>query len=199
MDNFMSNKTSKPIQHVGCSKQSGAVLITTIVLLIVFTLLGVATMRTNITDITVQNGLKNRNNALQCAEGALRAGEIWLDQLTGAAYEADSNPVQSERQVWKVNQTAIQNPELNTALWADTDATWAYGGGLLDAQASVGCKTDPRYFIEWLGYISSDSEGLDFDKQAKGKSAMYRITAYSTGTDGNAAAVLQSTYLQPIN
>jgi len=187
-------------QPANCVKQSGAVLITSIVLMIIFTLLGVATMRTNITDITVQNGMQNRNNAFQCAEGALRAGEIWLGQLNGAAYETDSNPVQANRQVWKVNQAAIQNPELSTTLWKDTDATWAYGGGLLDGSSvRVGCKDDPRYFIESLGAISSDSEGLDYETQAKGRSAMYRITAYSSGGDGNASVVLQTTYLQPIN
>lgn len=195
-----SKKPPKYINHAGRKKQSGAVLITAIVLLIIFTLLGVATMRTNITDITVQGGLENRNNAMQCAEAALRAGEIWLGQLTEAAYEVDENPVQANKEVWKVNQPATRNPELNPAnLWSDTAATWAYGGGLLDADARVGCKTDPRYFIESLGSITTDGGDMSFDRQAKGESHMYRITAYSTGVDDNAAVVLQTTYLQPIN
>jgi type IV pilus assembly protein PilX len=182
-------------------KQQGAVLITSIVLMIVFTLLGVAAMRTNITDISIQGSIKNRSNALQCAEAALRAGEIWLDDLSNAAYAVTSTPSQGANQVWDVNLPDLQNPELkDDSFWRDDTKTWAYGGALQDnTRPTVGCQNDARYFIESLGAISADSEGLDFSAQAKGRSAMYRITAYSTGIDGNAAVVLQSTYLQPIN
>ena len=183
------------------SRQTGAVLITSIVLLIIFTMLGVATMRTNITDITVQDGIKNRNNAFQCAEAALRAGETWLGDLSGPAYAVDANPSQSNSEVWEFNLTAIRNPSLQLdSLWADDTKTWSYGTDLMNADANIGCKTDPRYFIESMGAMSSaSSDSLDYESMAKGKSAMYRVTSYSTGMDDNATVVLQTTYLQPIN
>ena len=182
-------------------KQQGAVLITSIVLMIVFTLLGVAAMRTNITDISIQGSIKNRSNALQCAEAALRAGEIWLDDLSGVAYQVTTTPSQSANQVWEVNLPGMQNPELKgDSFWLDDTKTWAYGGALQDnTRPTVGCQNDARYFIESLGEFSPDSEGADFGNQAKARNAVYRITAYSTGIDGNAAVVLQSTYLQPVN
>ena len=182
------------------SKQTGAVLITSIVLLIIFTMLGVATMRTNITDITVQDGIKNRNNAFQCAEGALRAGEVWLGDLSGPAYSVDANPSQSNSEVWEANLTAIRNPSLQLdGLWADDTKTWSYGTNLMDADANIGCEKDPRYFVEAMGAVSSASDSLDYESMAKGKSAMYRVTSYSTGMDDSATVVLQTTYLQPIN
>lgn len=182
-------------------KQQGAVLITSIVLMIVFTLLGVAAMRTNITDISIQGSIKNRSNALQCAEAALRAGEIWLDDLNGVAYQVTTTPSQSANQVWEVNLSSMQNPELrDNSFWQDDTITWAYGGALQDStRPTVGCQNDSRYFIEYYGEVSGDGDGLDFSAQAKARNAMYRITAYSTGIDGNAAVVLQSTYLQPVN
>jgi len=196
----MITKKSKRVELSLKGKQTGAVLITAIMLLIVFALLGVATMRTNITDITIQSGVKNRGNAFQCAEAALRAGELWLDDLTGAAYEVSTPPDKSKNQVWNVNNPKIQNPSTEIVdLWGDTTLTWAYGGALINADAQLGCEDDPLYFIEALGSVASDSEGLDIDTQSKGRSAMYRITAYSIGMDDNAMAVLQSTYLQPIN
>jgi len=182
------------------SRQTGAVLITSIVLLIIFTMLGVATMRTNITDITVQDGIKNRNNAFQCAEAALRSGEIWLGDLSGPAYAVGSNPAQSNSEVWEFNLTAIRNPSLQLdSLWADDTKTWSYGTDLMNANANIGCKTDPRYFIESMGAMSGIGDCLDYECMAKGKSAMYRVTSYSTGMDNNATVVLQTTYLQPIN
>jgi len=194
------NIPSTKISSQAILKQSGAVLITTIVLMVIFTLLGVAAMRTNITDVTIQGSMKNRNNAFQCAEAALRAGEIWLDALNGPAYEVTSSPDQSASQVWEVNNAAIQNPELQlNAFWQDNSINWAYGGALINGTADVGCKTDPRYFIESLGAITSDGDGLSFDTLSKGRNAMYRITAYSMGIDDNATVVLQTTYLQPIN
>mgnify|MGYP007011962737 CR=1 FL=1 len=182
------------------SRQTGAVLITSIVLLIIFTMLGVATMRTNITDITVQDGIKNRNNAFQCAEGALRAGEAWLGELSGPAYAGSSNPSPSNSEVWEANLTGIRNPSLQLdGLWADDTKTWSYGTGLMNADANIGCKTDPRYFIETLGAGSSASDSLDYESMAKCNSAKYRGRSYRTGMDDNATAVLQTTYLQPIN
>lgn len=188
------------IRRQAISRQSGAVLITTIVLMVIFTLLGVAAMRTNITDISIQGSMKNRSNAFQCAEAAIRAGEIWLGGLAGPAYQVVSNPQQSSSQVWEVNNSSIQNPELQLGgFWQNNNITWAYGGFLINGAANVGCQTDPRYFIESLGAVAADSEGIDFETLAKGRSAMYRITAYSTGVDNNATVVLQTTYLQPIN
>ena len=182
------------------SKQTGAVLITSIVLLIIFTMLGVATMRTNITDITVQDGIKNRNNAFQCAEAALRSGETWLGDLSGPAHAVGANPTQSGSEVWEANLTAIRNPSLQLdSLWADDTKTWSYGTDLMNANTNIGCKTDPRYFIESMGAVSSVSDSLDYESMAKGKSAFYRVTSYSTGMDNNATVVLQTTYLQPIN
>ncbi|VAW59054.1 hypothetical protein MNBD_GAMMA11-1307 [hydrothermal vent metagenome] len=198
----MDKKNVKISSDALKSRQSGAVLITTIVLMIIFTLLGVATMRANITDVAIQSSMKSRNNAFQCAEAALRDGEIWLSKLTEPAYQVSDSPAQDQNQVWQVNQLAIQNPESGLdVLWGDTGKTWAYSGtGLLTSDiAGLGCGSDPRYFIESLGALAPDSEGVDFATQSRGRSVMYRITAYSIGTDNNAAVVLQTTYLQPIN
>jgi len=205
-ENACSKKTSdsKPTSNktVGrvMVRQKGAVLITTIVLMVIFTLLGVAAMRTNLSDISIQGSMKNRNNAFQCAEAALRAGEIWLGALVAPAHAVTGNPDQDATQVWQANEGAIQNPELRlNDFWQDDTVTWTYGELLKNSAVTVGCKTDPRYFIEALGAITPDSNGLDFETQAKARSALYRITAYSTGIDDTATVVLQTTYLQPIN
>jgi len=199
-DSQLELARTKMLNGRSIRKQAGSVLITAIVLMVIFTLLGVAAMRMNMTDISIQGSMKNRSNAFQCAEAAIRAGEIWLDGLPGPAYEVTANPQQASGQVWEVNNTVIQNPELQlNGFWQDNNLTWAYGGSLINSAADVGCKTDPRYFIESLGAVAADSEGIDFETLAKGRSAMYRITAYSTGIDDNATVVLQTTYLQPIN
>ncbi len=196
-------KHDKKINIIGgrsVNKQSGAVLITTIVMMVIFTLLGVAAMRASITDINIQGSMKNRGNAFQCAEAAVRSGEIWLGSLSGPAYGVTTKPVQASSQVWEVNNSVLQNPELQlSGFWQNNNYTWAYGGSLINSTNDVGCKTDPRYFIESLGAVASDGDGLDYETLAKGRSAMYRITAYSTGIDDNATVVLQTTYLQPIN
>ena len=202
MDKFMKkiSPANVLIRSNSAKQQTGAVLIVTIVLMIIFTLLGAAAMRMNFSDIAIQGSFKNRNNALQCAEAGLRAGEIWLGNLSGPANSVASTPSQTGAQVWEVNNSIIQNPHMQPdSFWQDNTITWAYGGALIDADFQVGCKDDPRYFIEALGAVASDSEGLDYEVQAKGRSAMYRITAYSKGIDDNAAVILQTTYLQPIN
>ena len=64
----------KPLR-LGAKRQSGAVLVIGLIILVVLTLLGVQGMRTNVAQERMAANMRERNVAFQAAESALRVGE----------------------------------------------------------------------------------------------------------------------------
>jgi Tfp pilus assembly protein PilX len=63
-------------------KQKGSVLIISLLLLIVMTILAISSMNNTIMEERMAGNLFQRDSAFQAAEGALRAGEDYLNSLT---------------------------------------------------------------------------------------------------------------------
>lgn len=61
--------------RLGAKRQSGAVLVIGLIILVVLTLLGVQGMRTNVAQERMAANMRERNVAFQAAESALRVGE----------------------------------------------------------------------------------------------------------------------------
>lgn len=78
------------VQPTGRRRQSGAVLIIGLILLVVLTLLGVQGMRTNVAQERMAFNMRERNLAFQAAEAALREGER---QNPNAAFVHDDIPL----------------------------------------------------------------------------------------------------------
>lgn len=182
-------------------KQQGAVLVTALVLMAIFTLLGISVMNSNIMDVRIHNAMKDRGNGFQCAEAALRAGEIWLSEVTSRPEET-TTPVQSltAPQVWSVANVQLKNIlGKDNNWWTNNNNTWSYGSDLTDANPLVGCAQEPRYIVESLGPIEGDDKSVDYQQLAQQALNVYRITAYSIGVTDSTAVILQSTYLRRFN
>lgn len=102
--------TSRGMHQVGNRRrQSGAVLVIGLIILVVLTLLGVQSMRTNVAQERMASNMRDRNVAFQAAEAALREGERANPNGLGPTpFTHDPNP--------------LPNP-------ADWDGTAAVGGG----------------------------------------------------------------------
>jgi len=73
----------------------------------ILAIIGVTSMRGNITDIKIHKAMKSRSNAFQCAEAALRSGELWLGSLVSLPKEAEL-PSQSSFQIWPQKNNHIK-------------------------------------------------------------------------------------------
>lgn len=195
---MMIMNTTKKILNPA-NKQTGAVLVTALVLMGVLTLLGITAMRSNMMDIQVHKAMKSRANAFQCAEAALRAGEMWMDNVSevpttiSVAVGSAAVPSQSANQVWKAQSPKLLNMDEEDDAWWESNG-WTYGDDLIDATYQLGCATEPRFIIEHLGTVSDSSQGVEFKQVAKEGMDYYRITAHSIGVSDTAAVVLQTTY-----
>lgn len=184
--------------------QKGAALVMSLVMMAVITIIGISTLRNVVDDVRVSRIMKDRANAFQCAEAALRTGEIWLAGLTERP-EPVGSPVKASNQVWDfliLASTASGGITNQTSGWWATNG-WSYepdagGNTLQDADYQTGCANTPNYIVELLGEVNS-SPDLKFSASAESKSSYYRITAYSTGSSSNARVILQSTFAREFN
>lgn len=186
------------MKYKNCSqsynKQSGAALIVALVLMTVLTMLGVTAMRSNSMDVRVHNAMKDRANAFQCAEAALRQGELFIENVSIRPDDTTVGiPSKANLQVWKIDTTALNN------LVNEVDSWWATNGwsdtALSDANVEVGCANQAEYIVQSLGGIGDNGSGdLSFKAQAESQIDGYRITSRSEGVSDNAAVILQTTF-----
>jgi len=186
----MKNKNCSPLHN----KQSGAALVIALVLMTVLTMMGVTAMRSNSMDVRVHNAMKDRANAFQCAEAALRQGELFIENVSIRPDDTTIGiPSKTNLQVWKIDTTTLNNLVNEAASWWQTNG-WS-DTALTDISAEVGCANQADYIVQSMGGIGDNGSGdLSFKAQAESQIDGYRITSRSEGVSDNAVVILQTTF-----
>ena len=181
--------------YIQQSKQQGAALITALVFMGILTMLGISAMRSNTLDVKIHNAMKDRLNAFQCAEAALRQGELFISTSNSKPDDTTVGvPTKASMEVWQIDTQALNN-------FVDQAASWWVTNGWSDntlkdtSDVKVGCADDAFYIVQSLGGIGDNGSGdLSFKSQATSQIDGYRITSRSEGVSENAAVILQSTF-----
>lgn len=175
--------TRVAIHRAGARQQRGAVLITALVLLVVLTLLGLASMQNTILEERMAGNYRDRQIAFEAAEAALRAGEQ------------------------RIADTAVFNALVWDSEGADTDHAYegdgtldpftAAGEELTDATVTTETVNPPVHLVERLPEIDMPESSLvkGFPEQPP-KIRYYRTTARGQGKTTATEVVLQSTYFR---
>lgn len=149
------------------SRQRGAALIVTLVLLVVITLLGLASLRQTALEERMSANLKDRSIALNSAEIGLRGGETWLTGQPAPLTDIDGLP---------------KSGDTDYMQWQTSD--WGSKG---TAVTAGGVSPAPRYAAEYW-----DVDEADIEKRDKGMGTFYyRLTSYGQGGSGQTSVVLQ--------
>ena len=168
------------------NRQSCAVLVITLILLIMLMIIGISGSRETGLEEKMAGNMRDSNLAFQAAESALIAGEVRADQLTKtdkidpcanpaiAGYYNPTNPN------CKIN--GMTNPIWENVDWTNNAQTIQYA----DTLSSVSIA--PRFIIEYLGPV----ECTGAPPQCK---TSYRITARATGITTNSPTILQVVYI----
>ena len=164
---------------ISFSQQRGAALVTVLLLLLIMTLLGLASLRSGIMEERMSGNLRDRGVGFQAAEGALRQAETVI-QATARPYTGASGlyplPVATATDRWNDGATG----------WAQAEDL----GGL-----STLVRAD--YIVEEMGTAPSWPGCEKFrPKDPSCITARFRITARSQAI-GRAQVILQSNYALP--
>jgi type IV pilus assembly protein PilX len=174
----------KPISSTYGSRrdQSGVSLIVVLLLLVIVTLLGIASMRGAIMQERMAANTTARSMAFQVAEAGLRQAEkIARDAMTIAFPASGCNAGLCKDAAWM----------------ADT-SFWSGGAYKTGTPVSIGTsEVSPKFIIEDFGKTSVSPSGtcVDLSKSCMQSTSqkVYRITSYATTPTG-AEVILQSIY-----
>ena len=164
--------------------QSGVVLVTALVMLLILTLLGMSGTHMIVLHTRMAHNVHQMHQAFQAAEAALRDGE------TEIAHHIDQQTVFTA-----ACDRGLCASSLGATPWNSAKVNWHTGqntilyGSRTGALALPHITPAPRYIIEHLAMPSNTQETASQHR-------WYRITAVSYTRRGAIQYILQSTYRQ---
>ena len=192
------------------TKQTGSVLLLSLLMLLLLTMVGVASIGNVILNERMASNYRDHDVSFQAAEAALTEGER---QAINYSLSFDENDFQGGCTSSSCFTSSCTNGfcfngtypgggicDLNlpaSPLWLD-DATWTTAGVARESVVSFPTlPVKPKYIVEFLCYVVADASagtpsvpppyGVDW-------AYMYRITSYAEGPSGGSRTMLQSTY-----
>jgi len=179
----------------GKSRQSGTALITSLLLLLVLTVLGIIMMRTSVMQERMAGNTRDLNMALQGGEAGLRYGEAVLAALPSSPTPIPS-PAAPCTVVCDIGVVPMAITDPAQFDWTSVSNATQYGqggiaGSLSGAAGSGKLKEEPRYTLEYAGFIPDNAEGPQ--TWADGR-VVFQVTSRSTGGSGMTNTVVRSTY-----
>jgi type IV pilus assembly protein PilX len=174
----------------GAAQQRGAILVTSLLLLLVLTVLGVAMMRMTNVQERMSGNTRDVNLALQGAEAGLRGGERVIDPFVSSA-PLDPSTSASGCMVCQPGTLPLAMEDPNKFDW-NAEGHEFGTAGVLDIP---GLAEDPRFAIEEIAFIENNKlNGQEYYEDGR---LFFQITSRSTGASGLANVVLQSTFARP--
>lgn len=163
------------------ARQTGAVLVVALIMLLALTLIGVSGLSSTTMEERMAGNMRDINTAFQAAEAALREGENFL---TAAALPEFNNT----NGLYKPAPAYTPERWLSTSWAASSSTSRAYSGTIADLSAA------PRYIIEELPSVSPAPGASLASDYVPPDSGMYRVTARAQGGSDTTVVMLQSTY-----
>lgn len=188
-------------------KQSGAVLIVSLVILIIMTIIGLAAIRTSGMQEKMTSNIIDRQLAFQAAEFALRNGEkaIWeMEQETvpkASPAPSDTIKIWTEDGDIDPDLTNAQNwwqePNRNLNWWQANGESIANNIDFSTDAGDFVILEQPRYIFEYLEFVKDDLS-LGTGGGSRNGRVYYRITARASGAGAigstQSRVLLQSTF-----
>jgi type IV pilus assembly protein PilX len=162
--------------------QRGAALVTSLLLLMVLTIIGVTVMQMSRMQERMAGNTRDLNLAFQAAEGALRGAEAYIRAQGLRPIGCSTGPCD----VW------AEATDVGTV--ANKDAGWWDTNGKTYGQAAMAAVNEaPSSVIQEMGFVRTDG-GVVVGQDPPDGRDFYEVTSRSTGGSGLAEIVLQSTF-----
>lgn len=190
MKNFMNSHTQK---------QTGAVLVMSLLMLFVLTLIGVSSINTTSLQEKMSGNTRNRHIAFQAAESAVRDAERFITDSINNPTAQFSDAGTSG--LYNLGKGPSGTDAITYSWWKNTDGSdsskirktfTSY------ASANEDVKSAPQYTIEYVGETEQDEAsdgnifGIQEESGAQGSIHAFRITVRGTGLTDNSVVVIQS-------
>ena len=185
-------------QPAGHARQRGAALITSLLLLLVLTVIGITVMQVSRMQERMSGNARDLNMAFESAEAALRNGEELIRVQTSQPVPCTASPCKFWHQgMFMSTTTFVPGPlgdvaNLSSAWWATNATAFKDDAGNNMPAAPAGPAQNPQYVIEDVGFVSTSGPEVGLDPPVGRE--FYQVSARSTGSSGLSDVLVQSTY-----
>lgn len=183
---------SRRASRLTATRQSGAVLVISLLLLLVMTLLGLGASQSTRLQERMAGNQRDQEVALQGAEASLRAAERRLSPMVSAVLtrcrtpDDDCDSYEKRILINAATQVELDLANQANSWWED------FGKEYADAEGLTAVKAIPQYVVEHRAEVrevlSVGDSNLDTVRD------FYMVTARSSGMTDTAQVVIQSTY-----
>jgi type IV pilus assembly protein PilX len=164
-------------------KQSGAVLVISLIILIMLTILVLAGTQSTVMQEKMTGAIRDAHISLEIAESGVRDAEKMIETLTGVAGFNGTGG--------KYSENAGPADLFADAIWTDS---------LTMASTTSVSGNVSRYFVEYLGVMSFDDDVGSVNMTGYGETTGggdvhgFKIVSRSLGRDGNTERIVVSYY-----
>ena len=166
--------------------ERGAILVTSLLLLLVLTIIGVSVMQMTRMQERMAGNSSDVSIAFQGAESGLRGAETKVLSFAGLLKECSVTGSVCDSAYAKDTVGALNTKDKE--FWKDNAVKFS------EVKISEGLEEDPQFIIEKLAFVPYSAEFAPIEGRE-----FYQTSARSTGASGNAVAVVQSTFARQAN
>jgi type IV pilus assembly protein PilX len=179
------------LQNTSSKSQSGAVLVTGLLILVMLTLIGVTAMSTNLMDERMAGNSRDWDLAFQATESALRDGELDIQKNISPASGFTATCTNG-----LCLPPATSFPWYTTIDWSSASVTRAYGQ-YTSATALPYVSTKPKYIIENIGKPATQAGGtLTIGIKPNASGTAFRVSSRGVGGRSETHVIAQSIYVK---
>jgi type IV pilus assembly protein PilX len=180
---------TRPFSHA--RHQRGAALVTSLLLLLVLTIIGITAMQMTRMQERMAGNTRDLNLAFQGAEAALRNGEA----LVRAQPLKPDNCSALPCEFWQNNLALVAVPETRDYTWWTTYADEYEANGDHDhpTREMNELNEDPRFVVQYITRVP-DTLTIGEGGGAPPGRDFYQVSGWSRGGSGKSNTVLQSTF-----
>ncbi len=159
-------------------KETGVVLATSLIMLILLTLIGIAGIKNTSLEEKMASNSRDQNLAFQAAEAALRGGEVALNSFEMSDFNGTNG-------LYGVASDVLDNYRPSST-WSE-DSSVEFDSGI----SSDLINTEPRYYIKYVKDVSHD---INISNNPAPPTSYFIITARGTGAQDTSQVYLRSSF-----
>lgn len=175
----MTSQVILPRKSRTPSRQAGAVLIVSLVVLLIVTMIGVSSMRGSVLEEKMAGNVRDRNVAFQGAESTMREAEDFIEGVVSLGNFTGTGGLYG-----------VSDPA--PAYWDMT--TWTSAGNHVVAGNKYGAYEAPKYYIKHFTTVVGTEGAMNMsgygDNKGTGDVSIFTITGRATGSSADSAEVI---------